>query len=483
MIESSQGEIFQKFKPIFYPESIAIVGTFQNEWKVSYGWVKALIDTNFSGNIYPVNSRGGELLGLKVYHSLTAIPETIDYVIASVSRETTPNLLDECIAKKIKAIHFFTAGFSELDDSLGHELEEELVRKAQQGDFHIIGPNCIGTYCAEGRVPYGPRGIIGEDGPVGFISQSGGIANKLMELGPIRGIKYNKGVSFGNGIDLDSTDFLEYMAADPKITIIGAYLEGSRNGRRLLNTIRETTRTKPVIIWKGGRTEVGITATKSHTGSLASSAATWSAVLKQAGAIEVHSVEELTDTLLIFQQLHRWQGEGIAIVSGLANGGGGISVSASDTCAELGLSIPPLSSSTRQQLSGLLGQVGSILHNPIDVGQYGGQPSTLKETLDIILADPIIDLVLIQQDIGIILSLMPEKLVEDINNVFIDFRTKQNKPIVIVLPPGDAEMKRLRIEQRLCQAAIPVFPSMERAAKAIMNISKYSRFQTTITNQ
>ena len=474
MIELSQKELLHEFKSIFHPESIAVVGASQDKRKVGYGWVKGLIDAGFSGNIYPVNPRGGKLLGLEIYPSLTAIPKTVDYVIVVIPREVVPGLLDDCAAKKVKAVHFFTAGFSETGETSGHKLEEELIRRAQQGGFRIIGPNCIGTYCPESKIPYGPGGTIGESGPVGLVSQSGGIGNKLVELGVARGIKYSKAISFGNAIDLDSVDFLEYMAADPKTSVIGAYLEGSRDGRRLFSAMKDAARVKPLIVWKAGRTEVGAAAAMSHTGSLTSSAATWSAALKQAGAIEVYNLEELADSLLIFQQLERWQGKGVAIVGGLADGGGGISVSASDICAELGLNIPPLSPSTRQQLTGLLGQVGSILHNPVDISQGGGKPSILQEAIRLILADSAIDLVLVQEDMGILLEYMPWEEVEAMNDILIDFRTKQDKPIVTALPPGLSETQRLQIECKLSQASIPVFPTMERAAKAIINLSRYS---------
>jgi len=481
MAELSRRELLQEFEPIFYPKSIAVVGVSQSMFKVGSFWLKAIIDAGFEGNVYPVNPRGGEFLGLKVYPSIREIPGIVDYVIVSIPREAVPNLLDDC-ANKVRAVHFFTAGFSEAGDTAGHKLEEELVRKAREGGFRIIGPNCIGTYSPESKVPYGPRGKIGKVGSLGFISQSGGIGEKLVELGVARGIDYSKGISFGNGIDLDSADFMEYMAVDQKISAIGSYLEGTRNGQRLFTAMREVAKVKPLIVWKAGRTEVGAAAAMSHTGSLASSAAIWSAALKQCGAIEVHGVEELADTLLIFQQLERWEGgdNGIAVVGGLADGGGGISVSASDACAELGLHIPPLATETRQKLTSLLGQVGSILRNPVDVSQSGSNPSIIRDVLGIILDDPSIELIIIQEDAGILLKYLPWEVAQAINTVFVDFRTKQDKPVVVVLPPGAAEPQRLEIEQALTQALIPVFPTMERAAKAIMNLSRYSRFQASV---
>jgi acetyltransferase len=290
-----------------------------------------------------------------------------------------------------------------------------------------------------------------------------------------RHINYSKGVSFGNGIDLDASDFLQYLAADPKTKVIGAYLEGTREGTRLLTTMKEVVKVKPLVVWKGGRTEVGAQAAMSHTGSMASSAAIWSAMLRQAGAIQAHSLEELTDALLIFQQFGHGQGTRAAIIGGLADGGGGNSVAAGDACTEQGLRIPPLSSETKQKLSDLLGKAGSILCNPVDVSQaqFRGIP-TLLQAIDLVVADTTSDVVLIQEDIEILLPIYSRKGLEEINEFIIELGRRQNKPVVIVLPPGSVEAERLEIEQTLLAASMPVFYSMERAARAICRLNEYS---------
>jgi acyl-CoA synthetase (NDP forming) len=318
-------------------------------------------------------------------------------------------------------------------------------------------------------------GILGENGSVGFISQSGGIATKLVTTGIARHINYSKGVSFGNGIDLDASDFLQYLAADPNTRVIGAYLEGTRNGTRLFGTMKEVAKIKPLIVWKGGRTEAGAQAALSHTGSLASSAAIWSGMLRQVGAIEVHSLEELTDTLLVFQQFEHGRGTRAAIVGGLADGGGGNSVAAGDACMENGLKVPPLSSDTKQKLSELLGDVGGILRNPVDVSQaqFRGLP-TLFQAIDLVVRDAASDIILIQEDIEILLPIYSQKGLEEINEFIIELRRRQNKPIIVILPPGSVEAKRLEIEQRLLAASVPVFCSMERAAKAIRRLNQHS---------
>ena len=470
-------EKIKEFEPIFYPKSIAVIGASATSIKAGSVWVWSLKSAGFPGSIYPVGSKSGRIADLEIFTNLRLIPGEVDYVIVATPRQSVLKLLDDCVAKNVKAVQFFTAGFSEMDARQGHNLEEQMLQKARQGNIRIIGPNCIGVYCPEHKIPF-PMGTLGETGSVGFLSQSGGIAAKLVTIGLARHINYSKGVSFGNGIDLGASDFLQYLAADPKTKTIGAYLEGTRDGARLFNTMKEVARVKPLVIWKGGRTEAGAQAATSHTGSLASSAAIWSAMLKQAGAIEVHSLEELTDSLLIFQHLGHWQGIRAAIIGGLADGGGGNSVAAGDACMENGLQVPSLSRKTKRKLSELLGEVGSILHNPVDVSQaqFRGL-ETLFESIDLVARDTVIDVILIQEDIDILLPIYAWKGVEEINDFFIKLAGRQNKPIIVVLPHGSAESERVQIEQKLLAASVPVFCSMERAARAIHNINRYSCWQ------
>ena len=467
-------EKVKEFEPIFYPKSIAIIGASATSIKAGSLWVHDLRSAGFPGPIYPVGSSGGRIGDLEILPSLRLVPGDVDYVIVAVPRQAALQVLDDCAAKNVKAVQFFTAGFSEMDRQQGRRLEEQMLEKAQQGNVRIIGPNCIGVYCPEHKIPF-LGGILGESGSVGFISQSGGIAIKLVTIGIARHINYGKGVSFGNGIDLDASDFLQYLAADRNTKVIGAYLEGTRNGTRLLNTMKEVARIKPLVVWKGGRTEVGAQAAMSHTGSLPSSAAIWSGMLRHVGAIEVNSLEELTDTLLMFQQFGHGQGTRAAIIGGLADGGGGNSVAAGDACMENGVQIHPLSSDTKQELSKLLGEVGSILCNPVDVSQaqFRGIP-TLFQAIDLIVRDTTSDVVLIQEDVEILLPIYSRKGLEQINDFIVELGLRQSKPTVIVLPPGSAEAERLEIEQRLLAASVPVFYTMERAAKAICRLNAYS---------
>lgn len=468
-------EKLREFEPVFFPKSIAVVGASPNPLKFGNRYLDSLINSGFKGKLYPVNPGDGEISGLKAYPTLRDIPDPVDYVIVAIPAQHVLGVLDDCAAKGVKVVQFFTAGFSETGEAEGRRLEREVVKKAREGGFRIIGPNCIGVYSPSNLMPYGPMPMLGEVGTVGFISQSGGHAGRIIDIGMRRGIYFSKVVSFGNGSDLDSVDYLEYFAVDPDTKIIGAYLEGMRQGRRFLQLAKEVSKTKPMIIWKGGKTEAGAEAAVSHTGSLAISDAIWTAVLKQAGIIRVDSLEELTDTILTFQHFPPFLGENVAIIAGLAGGGGGESVSSTDACASVGLNVPPFTDETRSKLKAILPPAGSILRNPLDMGGVGGFLEILEKTMEIVVADPRIDLIIVNENIDELVMWVTKEILEAMNDIFIRFRGI--KPLVVVAPPGGLpSADRMALEKKLSDAQVTVYPGLDRAAKAIANMNWYYRF-------
>ena len=190
----------------------------------------------------------------------------------------------------------FTAGFGETDTEEGMQAEHWLKQRAEEANLHLIGPNCMGLFNPRIGNRQFPEQYSGTYGSLGIISQSGGHAVNMSIYAHMQGLDVNKSVSFGNGTVLDSTDFLEYFAQDPEIKVIIMYLEGVKDGDRFLKVLRDTTPRKPVIIWKGGRTEEGGRAIASHTGSLAVPQAIWEAMIRQCGALNAVEMEDLIDT-------------------------------------------------------------------------------------------------------------------------------------------------------------------------------------------
>ncbi|MDY6912822.1 MAG: CoA-binding protein, partial [Chloroflexota bacterium] len=336
-------EKLQVFELFFNPKSIAIIGTSKNPKSLAVLFLRGLLSAGFKGELYPVGNSGGMIEGITIHPDLGLIPGDVDYAIACVPSSKLPDVLDECAAKGIKAVHVFTGGFSENCEE-GRENEIEMVAKARALGIRIIGPNCVGICSPANNMslqPFPPSLILkGEPGTVAFMAQSGRIAFEIIEHGMSRGIYFSKVVGFGNGCDLNSADFMEYFALDPATRVIGAYVEGTTDGSRLTRSVREASTNKPVVILKGGQTEAGARAASSHTGSLAISYTAWQVALRQAGAIVVETIEEMADTLMAFQNTTTLQGNRAAIITGIWAGGGGMSVAATDAMARHGLDVP-----------------------------------------------------------------------------------------------------------------------------------------------
>ena len=240
---------------LFRPRSLALVGiTTANPEHWTRSFLDAVLEFQFDGPFYLVNPKGGEINGHRVYPSLQDIPQTIDYVIGLVPARASLGLVEECAAKGVRAIHFCTAGFSETGEEEGIRLETKLIELARSHGIRVIGPNCLGIYCPQSRLSFGPV-FPRESGPVGVISQSGGNANYLIRQAALRGIRFSKVISYGNARDLDESDFLEYLAADADTQVIAMYIEGIKDGKRFRRALEKATKQKPVILLKGGRTE------------------------------------------------------------------------------------------------------------------------------------------------------------------------------------------------------------------------------------
>ncbi|MBI2916467.1 MAG: CoA-binding protein [Chloroflexi bacterium] len=470
-------EQFAQFEGIFYPRSVAVVGATADRRKIGYGYMYSIYSANYQGKLYPVNPRAEPVLGLPGYASLKDIPGPVDHVIVCIPASNVIALLKECGTKGVKSVQFFTAGFRELGTEEGWRLEGEVVKEARSNGLRLIGPNCIGVYSPEIRLPYGVTGFVGEVGPVAVISQSGGHADSILELGLRMGVRFNKIVSYGNGSDLDSTDYLEYLAQDPRTQYVGAYMEGVNDSRRFMQVARGLTREKPFVVWKGGLTEAGARQTNSHTGSLASPAGVWAGALRQVGALQVMSMEDLDDTLLAFQQVGRFTGTRLAVVTGMTGGGGGQSVSSADACSRAGFSLPALAPSTYAKLTEVVPPVGSILRNPLDISGVGWNLDNILGCLEAIASDPAVDMLMVHHRIYRSHSFMSHEAFRSMNSSLASFRQRIGKPLVLVSNAGvlDTDVQRLAVEEELVADGLPVFPTFERAANAVGRVSHYWR--------
>ncbi|MBW2623386.1 MAG: CoA-binding protein, partial [Deltaproteobacteria bacterium] len=373
----------EKLDRAFNPRCIVVIGD-----SGRFQWLHA--HRKFTGKLYSVhlNPKTSETItkmGFTNYSSLLDIPDQVDLAIVAVNRKASLAVLEDLIKKDVAGAHFFTSGFSETHTDEGARLEKLLKKRAEEANFNLIGPNCMGLFVPRHGVKQGMGQYDDVSGPMGFISQSGTHALNFALEARLQGLNINKSVSFGNGTVLDSAEFLDYFGQDDEIKIIGMYLEGVRDGRRFLEVLREVSARKPVVIWKGGRTEGGSRAIASHTGSLAVPRTVWNAVMKQHGAVNVNGVDQLIDAIKALMYLSPVKGNRVAI----AGGSGGQSVDIADAANEAGLDVPPLTRESYDELETFYNIIGGGYDNPIDTGNSNRMQ--LIRIMDIIERDVNID--------------------------------------------------------------------------------------------
>ena len=344
---------------VLHPQSIAVVGA--SESGRGGNFLTSLVDFGFKGKLYPVNPKYSEISNLKAYPTVKDIPGTVDYVISAVPAPQVLKIMEDCAEKGVKGIHLFTARFSETGREDAIELETEVLNIAKEGGVRIIGPNCMGVYYPKQGMAWG-GGFPNKSGSIALASQSGQAASEIINTTTQRGVFFNKAVSYGNAIDFNECDFLEYYGRDPEIVLVMMYIEGPKDGSRFFDTLRKVTKIKPVVVIKGGRGQSGTRAVSSHTASLAGSMEIWNTMISQAGAVSVSSIEELVDMAVSFHFLPPITGRRVGIFAG----GGGATVLAADQCEDAGLDVIALPQEVRDELRSQGIQIWDWIGNPID---------------------------------------------------------------------------------------------------------------------
>jgi acyl-CoA synthetase (NDP forming) len=473
LMSSNRSNQLQK---LFYPKSIAVVGASPKPRSRGNEWITAFIQQGYQGKIFPVHPTAKHILAYKAYPSIHDIPDDIDLVIFAIPFQAVLPVMKDCVEKGVKFVHLFTAGYSETGEQEHAEAEKELINIAKEGGVRLIGPNCMGVYCPEGGVSW--MGAFPKTpGPVGFVSQSGQLASQLIMEGGLEGIRYSKVVSFGNASDLQCHDFLNYLAADDKTRIIGAYIEGLKDGWALFDSARNITRNKPMVVWKGGQTEGGARATQSHTASIAGSTKIWEAICKQTGIIQVHSMEDLISTTIGLLKSSFPDGNRVAIVGGA----GGGSVTMTDTAEKEGLAVPHLSDETIQSLREMIPLSGNSVKNPLDIGfstVYRNEEQFLR-LYSLLRDDPNIDALIYSRGIF--------RRRGSGGRGDLDFLTQMTlkgieifgKPVLVVLESGktlDWEALRQEAQARYQSAGIATFRSFQTASRVLFNLYQYKKF-------
>lgn len=458
-------EKFKAFDRFLNPKTVAVVGAKKLN---DYFWLRNV--STFKGKVYSVNIDPNEFEGIKAlgfenYLSLCDIPEEVDYVIVSVPREVTPFILKDCVKKKVGGATLFTSGFAETGTPEGKKLQDIVTQIAREGGLRMVGPNCMGVFNPRLGLRNFENQYHGDEGPVGFLSQSGTHGINFSVVGYVNGIKISKMISYGNAVVLDNPDYLEYLSQDEQTKIIGMYVEGLKDGRRFFKLVKKVAGIKPVVIWKGGATEAGQRATSSHTGSLAESNIIWDALIKQVNAIKAESLEEMVDAVKTLVYCPPVYGYRVGLVSMT----GGQSVVITDSFSRAGLEVPLLTTRSYEKLSSFFNIVGGSYKNPIDMGQNWVGPDSTKRLLDIMEEDQNVDTIVLELSINFLHRRFRGD--PDFEAKFFEtlaqFRKTTKKPLLAILSSSYLDDYSAKLRERLVEAQIPSYPNFKRGAEAL----------------
>jgi acyl-CoA synthetase (NDP forming) len=427
--------------------------------------------SGFKGKLYAVNPNEPVIFGRNSYRSVTDIPGAVDLVIIAVPARIVPQVMADCSRKGVRFVIVHSAGFSELGAE-GKKLEKEMIEYARQSGTRVIGPNCMGIYSPKAHInTIASRTLAFEElGSVAFVGQSGWVTENIIQLGYERGVSFSKVVSIGNQSDLTIEDMIEYFGTDPQTKVIAFYAEGIKNGKRFLETASKVSRKKPIIAWKGGRSEVGTRAASSHTGSLAGNSAVIDAVFTQSGVVKARDLHELIDLIVGFTSPSLPAGNKVGL---LVEAGGG-AVGGSDAAESFGLEVSTLSEQAQRELIDTLKAVippFSSPKNPVDIVWAPADSATrlFMKCAHVML-----------NEVDALVTLNYELYDDDCVKEMSDLRKKVEKPIFVV--PGHAAERRAGMAL-LTRNGIPTFHIPERAMKTLAAMLRYVNYQRQNQNK
>jgi acetyl coenzyme A synthetase (ADP forming)-like protein len=453
----------ENLRLLFEPKGVAVIGASSKNEKIGYEILRNIVDGQYAGQIYPVNPHDENILGLKVYRSITDVPDVVHTCIITVPPESVPQVLLECGRKNVKGAIVITAGFSEVGNI---ELEEQVLKSALKWGVRVVGPNCAGIINTEKKLYATIESRIAP-GSIAFITQSGALGGAVLASAREQRIGLSKFVSYGNRSDVDEAELLEYLSADNQTKVIAAYIEGLREGRRFIQTARRVSEVKPVLAIKGGSSAEGSRATLSHTGALAGSDQIYDGAFRQAGIIRAQDLDDLLDMAKALSYQPIPKGERI----GITTNSGGPGVMMTDALANLSLKVPEPSSDTMGKLA-FLPAICSR-KNPIDL-TAGTNPESYERTLRVLAESDDFDAL-----VAIFIPPAFQKS-EMITEAVLHVTRTISKPVVACFMAGDLVREAV---EALEKGGVPNFPTVRRTAKAVWALVQRGRFLNTVAHQ
>ncbi len=435
----------------FDPQTVAVIGATDRRGSVGRGLMENLLE-NSDRRIIPVNPNHDEVLNVTAYPDVASIPEEVDLAVIAIPQQLVKSAIEDCAGKKVKGVIIISAGFGETGPE-GKEQEQEIKKILDDNNIPFIGPNCLGILRpATGlNASFAPGSA--KPGGIAFISQSGAFLDSIIDGNQQENYGFSFLVSPGNAAGLQLSDYINWAEQDAETKVIALYIEGLENGREFYETIKSTT--KPVAVLKPGKSETARKAISSHTGSLAGQAPVFSAVLKQAGAIEAHSIQELLDISKALSWQPRFD-DGIAIITN----GGGAGVLATDYLETAKL--PELRPETLKQMTDKM-HPGYSAANPLDI-VGDALPERYQAALEAVLGQDDIQAVVVIQTLQIMTD--PQENAKIILQAAERFR----KPVVACfMGAGPSTQEAVSLLER---GGIPNYSDPARAAGALLALRR-----------
>jgi acyl-CoA synthetase (NDP forming) len=478
----TNADIAAGYAPLFMPQTVAVVGASTKGAALPNHFIRRIREYGYAGDIYPIHPSAAEIDGLRAYPNLGATPKPIDYAYIAVSAAQIPPMLSAA-AGRVRFAQVISSGFAEVDE--GKDLQANLLSAARAGGMRLLGPNCLGIYTPRGRITFTEISPP-EVGPVGVVSQSGGLGTDIIRRGLNRGVKFSGLVTVGNCADLTPSDMLEFYLADAQTKVIGFYIETAKDARRLFEMLRDAKARKPVVLLKGGRTRQGVAAAASHTGSLAGDDRAWIALSRQTGCVLVDTLDEFIDTLLVFQTLTPQPLHPTRRVVLFGNGGG-TSVLATDCFARLGLDVTPFNQPALDALAVLRLPPGTSITNPVDcpvstLQQDDGRVA--EKILDEIYAKGKPEALVMHLNMSAFVGRTKPEILDNLVQAALRVQTHypgQAHFVLVLRSDGEPQLEARKREfrERAVALGIPVYDEMSNAGHALAALQAHERFLHT----
>ncbi|RIZ71439.1 MAG: GNAT family N-acetyltransferase [Methylococcales bacterium] len=445
----------------FTPNSVAIVGASERENSVGYRLLLNMQEAGFSGGLYPINPKHEQLLGLKAYPDLHAVPEDLDLVVIATPAPTVPCILRQCGDKGVSSVIIISAGFGELGAE-GQRLQQEILGIAHRYSIRIIGPNCLGVIGPSGQLNATFGDGIVKDGSLALLSQSGAVCTAILDWAKVQDIGFSTVVSMGGAADIDFGEVLDYLATDSKTTGILMYVEGIRDARRFLSGLKAAARLKPVILIKSGRHEAGCKAAMSHTGAMVGGDKVFDAAIARAGVVRAYSITELFSAARVLANNYVVKKDHLAIITNA----GGPGVMSTDRAEDVGIQMAQLNPTSLESLNAVLPPHWSHA-NPIDI-LGDATADRYRQALEVCINDDNID--------GILVILTPQAMTEPtlVAEYIIDGAKTSHKP-VLASWTGGAKVQAGR--DLFANSKVAHFNTPETAVDAFAFLANYAENQ------